>query len=186
MKERFSVWCLTSVKGKELITWSWHKPKRKACAVGQNGLWPSSTNGKKKPTRNTKTVEKNVFWEWEIHILQLSCFHSGQNYCFPRLSALLGNIPVVSWRQYSITKPSGHAGMSSCLCRLMKSAEVGNSEWCGKQRIPLPAKRNNSSGKKKYAENSANESCKEIKREQGSLDVPVPRIYNRQGITFHI
>jgi len=98
---------------------------------------------------NTKKVDKDIFWKWEIRILQLSFFHSRRNSCFPRLCALLGNLPVVSWRHYLVTQPSGHAELSSCLCKVMKLVEVGNSEWCGKQRIPLPAKRNNSSEEKK-------------------------------------
>lgn len=56
MKEWFAVWCLTSVKGKELITWSWHKTKHKACTVGKNGLWPASTHTKKKKNPKTKTT----------------------------------------------------------------------------------------------------------------------------------
>lgn len=101
--------------------------QNKAQSLRCGTKWALTLIHQKKKT-NTKKVEKYIFWKWEIHILQLPFFHSGQNYCFPQLCALLANSPVVSWRQYLVTKSSGHAGMSSCLCKLMKLAEVGNSE----------------------------------------------------------
>lgn len=82
---------------------------QKVCAVGQNGLWPSSTHTQK---RSSEKVEKDTKRGRSI---SCSChFFHGWNYCFPWLFALLDDhLPVVSWRQCLGTKPSSHAGMSS-------------------------------------------------------------------------
>lgn len=71
--------------------------------------------------------------------LEVAIFSHGQNYCFPWLFALFDHLPVVSWRKCLGTKPSSHAGVSSDESYLRWE----NPDWCGRQRTPLPSKRNN-------------------------------------------
>lgn len=136
MKEWFSVWCSTSVKGKELITWSWHKTKhKKVCAVGQNGLWPLSTHTHTK--RNSKKVEKDTKSGRSI---SCSC------HFFPWTELLLSLTFCLAWPSTcgQLEEMFRYKALKSCRSELWWNyLRWENPDWCGRQRTPLPSKRNN-------------------------------------------
>lgn len=120
--------------------------------------WAPDLIQQQQQQRNTKRVEKDIFWTWGICILQLPFSQGGQDNCFPQLCILylyfyveifnLFNLwykfiqfacgQLVAIFSYKALRSFRNEFM---LCTLMKSAEVGKQGVMWKTKDSPPSQK---------------------------------------------
>lgn len=164
MKDSLSVWYLTSVKGKELIIWSW---QHKAQSLGCRTQWALTLIHREK--NETEEVElSSVLGLGGLHLAVAICSQwaelaSSSALCF---ACWFAHGQVEATLSYKASKRC----RSKFICKVMESADMAkpSTTW------PLSWKEWLI---EKFTENLASEFCKEINLKQGRLALPTSQNY---------